>query len=258
MVYTIVDDIEIYCDMPRGRGNGKGEVLTLLIHGAGGSSRHWEPLLEQLPAQFYPLLIDLPGHGRSGGTVPHSIDDVALLLEHFLERLEITQPFWCIGHSVGGLIAQYFAMRFPERVERLVLIATAARMRMHPDFVQSASSGRWNLEAFRPSFGADVPLDKQNLVLYEYLHTRLDAINTDLMGAGTTDLRQEISALVVPTLVIIGDDDVIVSPRHSRALAQALARAKLLVIANGGHYVHVEQPQRVAQEIDRFMKERVL
>jgi len=252
MAYILIDGVNIYYDIPRGRGNDKEQVLTLLIHGAGGSSRHWEPLLAHLSQQFCPLLIDLPGHGLSGGTVPTSVGQVVTLLEHFLQQLEVKQPLWCIGHSMGGLIAQCFALRFPLRVERLVLIATAARIRLHQDFVQSTLIGHWDLEAFRPSFDADVPMQIQNLVLYEYLKTRVDDGCTDFMGLSTTDLRQEVSALTMPVLIIVGDDDVIISPRHSRALSQALAHATLLVIPNAGHYIHVEQPQRLAHELDQY------
>lgn len=254
MTYILVDGIEIYYSMPRGCPNDKAQVLTLLIHGVGGSSRHWEPLLAQLPERFCPLLIDLPGHGNSGGTIPHSVEQAATVLKHFLLLIAVQKPFICIGHSMGGLIAQYFALRFPSSVERLVLIATAARIRLHPDFVQSALTGHWDLEMFRPSFGANIPLDIQNMVLAEYPKMRINA-GADLTELGTSDLRQEVAGLTMPVFIIIGDDDVIISPRHSRMLSQALAHATLLVIPNGGHYVHAEQPQRLAQELDRFLQE---
>jgi len=257
MAHAFIDGIDIYYDMPRGRGNGEEQALALLIHGAGGSIRHWEPLLAHLSPQFCPLLIDLPGHGRSGGTVPGSVEQVVAFLDHFLQQLEVKRPLWCIGHSMGGLIAQCFALRFPSWIERLVLIATAARIRPHTDFVQSALTGRWELEAFRPSFSMDIPMRVQNLVLYEYPKMRVDARCMDFMGLGATDLHQEVSALHMPALVIVGDDDVIVSPRHSRALSQALVHATLLVIPNGGHYVHVEQPESVARALNQYVQEAI-
>jgi pimeloyl-ACP methyl ester carboxylesterase len=257
MAYTLVDDINIYYDMPCEPGDNRDLVLAVLIHGVGGSSRHWEPLLARLPKQFCPLLIDLPGHGRSSGTVPRSIEEATTLLDHFLQKLEVKQPFWCIGHSMGGLIAQYFALRFPSRVERLVLMATSVRVRLHNDFVLSALSGHWDLEAFRPSFGANIPIEIQNLVLNEFPKVRVATNSTDFMGASGFDLRQEIAVLTMPALVIAGDDDVIVSPRHTRMLAQMLPHATLVVVPHGGHYVHVEQPQYVAQTLACYMQETI-
>jgi pimeloyl-ACP methyl ester carboxylesterase len=255
MAYAQVDGINIYYSMPRGAAKYKEQVLALLIHGGGGSTRHWEPLVAQLPAQFCPLLIDLPGHGHSGGTVPHSIEQTAILLDHFLQSLAVKQPLWCIGHSMGGLIAQYFALHYPSYIERLVLIATAARIRLHRDFVQAALTNQWNLELFRSSFGPDIPLDIQNLVLHEYPKMRAAHADVDFMGLNAIDLRPEVSALQIPVLLIVGGDDVIISPRHARTLFQALPHATLLVIPDGGHYVHVEQPQRIAQILAQLIQE---
>jgi pimeloyl-ACP methyl ester carboxylesterase len=258
MAYICVDGISLYYDMPRGRGDKVDDIFAMLIHGGGGSSKHWEPLLEHLPQQFCPLLIDLPGHGHSSGTVPHSVPEATTFLEHLLQQLEVQQPFWCIGHSIGGLIAQYFALRFPSRVEQLVLIATSARIRLHPDFIKSALSGLWDLEMFRPSFGADIPIEIQNLVLNEYPKLRVDASSMDFMGASAFNLMQEIPTITLPVLVIGGDDDVIVSPRHTRMLAQALPEATLLTIPHGGHYVQVEQPKYVAQIIAHYAQEQYI
>lgn len=255
MAYAQIDGINMYYSMPRGRGDMQEQMLTLFIHGGGGSSRHWEPLLAHLSDRFCPLVVDLPGHGRSGGTVPSSLAQTVTLLAHLLQSLEVQRPLWCVGHSMGGLIAQSFTLQYPSFLERLVLIATAARIRLHSDFVQAALTGQWNLDVFRPSFGPDVPLHIQDLVLHEYLKVRVDASCTNFMGLNTIDLRQEVSAIRIPILIVVGGDDVIISPRHSRMLSQTLAQATLLVIPDGGHYVHVEQPQRIAQNIDQFMQE---
>src|SRR5436305_6926666 len=107
-MHILIDDIEIYYEAPHGFLTGGEQVLTLLIHGVGGSCQHWQPLLPYLLDEMCPILIDLPGHGRSGGTVPSSIDDTALLLDHFLTRLGVEQHIYCIGHSLGGMIALRF------------------------------------------------------------------------------------------------------------------------------------------------------
>ena len=120
----LVGDIETYYEAPHGLLTGGEQVLTLLIHGAGGSCQHWQPLLPYLSDHICPLLIDLLGHGRSGGTIPSSIDDAAIFLNRSLAQLDVEQSLYCVGHSLGGMIAQRFAMLFPERVAKLALITT--------------------------------------------------------------------------------------------------------------------------------------
>lgn len=256
MAFIVVDNTHIYYAMPRGRGNGKDQVLAFFIHGGGGSSRHWEPLLPHLPQQFCPLLIDLPGHGRSEGVASCSVEHTADFLDRFLKQLVGQQPVWCIGHSMGGIIAQCFALRFPSSVKALVLIATATSIRFHTDFVQSAATGHWDLEVFRPIFHSSVSLDLQNLVLAEYPKLRIDA-TADISMLGATTFREELSTLTLPTLIITGDDDVVVSPRHSRTLSHILAHATLVILPGGGHYVQVEQPQQMARELERFLHGQV-
>ena len=252
MTHILVDDIEMYYETPHGFLDGREEVLTLLIHGAGGSSQHWQPLLPYLIDKMCPILIDIPGHGRSEGIVPNSIDDAALLLDHFLTRLDVEQPVYCVGHSLGGIIAQRFAMLFPERVARLALITTSARIQIHIDFLEAALTGRWNLDAFRLCFSPDIPKEVQDLVLNEYTKMRLASDSAAFMNLENVDLRGKVSTLTVPTLIITGDDDVIISPRHSRFLHKEIPYSTLMVVPHGGHYVHVEQPERVAEALNRF------
>lgn len=249
-MFIVVDGVETYYEMPRGNPRGK-QFPALFLHGAGGSTQHWGPLLNVLPSQLSPLLVDLPGLGQSGGMVPDSIDDAVDFLDHFLVLLHVEQRLVCVGHSLGGLIAQRFALCYPARVERLVLIATAPRVHPHPDFLQAALAGHWDLESLRPGFGPDVPREVQDLVLNELPKTRLGRSATSFMG--DLDLGGQVSALNMPTLIVTGDRDVIISPRHSRILSQKIDRSTLSVVHGAGHYVQVEQPEQVSKAINQFI-----
>ena len=249
---TLVDGIETYYELPRGSPLGKGQMLTLFLHGAGGSSQHWGPCLAYLSECVCPLLIDLPGLGRSGGTVLATVGDAVRFLERLLAQLGVAPPIACVGHSLGGLIAQHLALSAPSQVRRLVLIATAPRIRPHPDFLHAALSGRWELDLLRASFGSGTPREVQDLVLNELPKTRLSEGATGFMDE--PDLREQVPALsAVPTLIVAGDDDIIISPRHSRFLHQKIAGSRLLIVQGGGHYVQAEQPELVADAISQFI-----
>jgi pimeloyl-ACP methyl ester carboxylesterase len=73
------------------------------------------------------------------------------------------------------------------------------------------------------------------------------------MGISQVDLTKAISALRVPTLILSGDDDVIISPRKSVVLHQQIAGSRLVNVLAGGHYLHVEQPEVAAAEIRDFL-----
>jgi pimeloyl-ACP methyl ester carboxylesterase len=127
MAYTLADNIAIYYEAPRGLLTDRGQVLTLLIHGAGGSCQHWQPL----------------------------------------------------------------------------------KMRVAGDCL-------------------------------------------DFINLSNLDLHGNLSTLTMPTLIITGNDDVIISPRHSHLLHREIPSSTLVVIPDGGHYVHIEQPERVAGILNHF------
>jgi pimeloyl-ACP methyl ester carboxylesterase len=251
MAYALVDGISVYYEFHHGRPRDAGQVHTLFLHGAGGSSQHWARLVAHLDDCVCALLVDLPGLGRSGGRVPETVAAAARFSERLLSELRVPPPIICVGHSLGGLVAQRLALGSPELVAGLVLIATAPRVRPHPDFVRAALTGDFDLEALRASFGKGTPRAVQDLVLSELPKTRLPEGATSFMD--DLDLREEISALSVPTLIVTGDDDVIISPRHSRWLHQRIAGSTLLVVPGAGHYVQVEQPEQVALALNRFL-----
>ena len=251
MAYTLVDGINVYYEFHRGRAGAPGQVLALFLHGAGGSSQHWAGLVDHLADSVCALLVDLPGLGRSGGRVPDTVAAAASFVGRFLSQLGVTPPIVCIGHSLGGLVAQRFALSEPAWVAGLVLIATAPRVRPHPDFVRASVTGDFDLEALRASFGRGTPREVQDYVLGELPKTRLPEGATSFMD--DLDLREEVPSLSVPTLIVTGDDDVVISPRHSRWLHQKIAGSTLLVVPGGGHYVQAEQPELVARAINQFL-----
>ncbi|MBE9043746.1 alpha/beta hydrolase [Pleurocapsales cyanobacterium LEGE 10410] len=248
-----VADYEVNYQAPQGLPSSDAESLMLLVHGAGGSSRHWQPMLSQLDSKLFPLAVDLPGHGATSGTVPNSIEAVADFLAAFLTALNLEQQICYVGQSLGGLIGLQFALTYPQRVERLVLMTTAAKIQLHPDFLASALSGEWDLATLSQSFAPEIPETVKNLVLNEFRHTRLDLDAADFMGISQVDLSDAIITLEIPTMILTGGDDVIISPRKGRLLKKQLPNARLVNIPDAGHYLQVEQPSEVAREIEGFL-----
>jgi pimeloyl-ACP methyl ester carboxylesterase len=248
-----VADYNVNYQAPQGIPKSHTQPIMLLVHGAGGSSRHWLPMLSQLNSALYPIAVDLPGHGETSGTVSNSVEVVAEFLDNFLTALNITQPIYYVGQSLGGLIGLQFALSYPQRVRRQVLMTTSANIKLHPDFLNSALSGEWDLATLRQSFADEVPESSKELVLNEFKHTRLSLCAEDFMGINQIDLSEAIASIKIPTLIITAADDVIISPRKGKLLLKQLPNARLIDIPGAGHYLQVEKPTEVAREIEGFL-----
>ena len=107
---------------------------ALFIHGAGGSHLSFPAALRQLPS-ISPILVDLPGHGRSPGAGRASIADYALDIVALLDALAIDSAIM-LGHSMGGAVAQWLALEHAARVDALVLAGTGARLPVNPALIQ--------------------------------------------------------------------------------------------------------------------------
>lgn len=258
-----VGSIGVHYNAPWGLPHKSGDLMTpqkvvMLVHGAGGSSRHWEPMIKFLGLggdnqQWFPIALDLPGHGATEGYVPDSIDAVATFLKAFLDELGINHPICYVGQSMGGLIGLQFALSYPDSVERLVLMATAARIQLHPDFLGQALTGEWDMTFLGQSFHPEATEDSKELVLGEFQYTRMPSDASDFMGVTSLDLTSAISSLQIPTLILTGDDDVIISPRKSSILQRQISSSRLVTVSGAGHYLHVEKPAKVAEEVRHFL-----
>src|SRR3989304_2398911 len=105
----------------------------VLLHGYGGQARQWKYQLQEFSFSNRVIALDLRGHGRSDKpdcqyTMPLLLRD----LEIALAELNVGERFILVGHSFGGAIATEYAVIHPERVEKLILIATAAEFRLNP------------------------------------------------------------------------------------------------------------------------------
>jgi pimeloyl-ACP methyl ester carboxylesterase len=251
MLRVAVDGFRLACSTPRGLPRPTDPAI-LLVHGFGGSSAQFEELVRRLRPGLVPVAVDLPGHGRSDGLVPPSLDALTDVVAAFLTAIGIQRLACYVGHSFGGLIGLEFAHRHPTRLDRLVTLASAARLRLHPDLLEQAASGRWDVARFEPSFARGVPSERRRAVLHDLTKLRLGLDRDTLRKLGEA-AATDVAAVRVPALCVVPEDDVVLAPRHGAALAAALPDARLVGVPGAGHYVHVEQPEAVASAVNAFL-----
>ena len=235
------------------RGNVSNAPPLVLVHGAGGTHMHWPAELRRLAATTV-YALDLPGHGQSPGAGCTTITDYAQTVIAWADALELP-GFVLAGHSMGGAIAQTAALRQPERLAGLILVGTGARLFVSPAILDGlsrdyAATARLIAEWAYKRQAAPAVIDAY---VDAMLKIPVQVTHDDFIACNTFDLTAEVSQIQVPTLVIVGLEDRLTPPKLSRFLAQQMAAARLLEVAEAGHMVMLEQSAIVTGAVHEFL-----
>ena len=245
--------------------HGDGHPL-LLLTGLGYASWCWQRQLPEWSRSFRCIAVDNRGSGRSPKPPgPTSIEEMA---DDAAEMLDGRRAHVC-GHSMGGYLAQTLALRHPELVERVVLVATATG---GPDVVPTPPATReaWLENAERPpaEFArATMPLsfrprwtDEHPDEFEALLRDRLEFPTPTESWRAQYDAciewmsrRAPLEELTAPTLVLHGDADRIVAYENGRALAARLPSGRFETFDGAGHLLFIEEPQRFNAMVTSFL-----
>ena len=259
----------------------RGEGIPIVFsHGVTLAARTWSRQFEYLPGEgFRVVAFDHRGHGASvAGATGHSVENLAWDFRTVLEGLDLHDAV-IVGHSMGGIAAQAFAVQHPEvvkdRVAGIVLLSTIAstpladpraaglkRLVERLTGVMPDSSPIWatpnlGLLVARIGFGRDAKPSDVELVRQMMLDcpnaTRREAPKA-ILGV---DLTSEIVGIDTPTLVVSGTSDVITPPWEARRIASLIPGARCELLDGGGHMLMLEQPERLNSLIACFAREAV-
>jgi len=233
---------------------GAGSPAVCLVHGTGGSSAVWAHQLDGLADLAHIVAVDLPGHGRSDGTIPKRIEDAAAVIAEFLDALGIARIV-IGGHSMGGAIAQQFALSYPGRVDGVILVGTGARLRVLPRLLDLlARDNAKGVELLMSlAIGAKAPPDLRTALHRSTADNPPGVVLGDLQACDVFDVMGRISAVQAPTLAICGEEDQLTPPKYSRFLGERIAGARVVVVAGAGHYVQVEKPDETTAAMREFL-----
>lgn len=239
--------------------SGEGEDTLLLIHGFGGDKNNWLFVQPELAAKFRVIALDLPGHGGSSKDVSAlaSLADFAELCGRFVDEIGC-EKVHVVAHSFGGAIAIAFALRYPQRVQSLTLIAPAGIgievNRSYIDgFVKSQRSR--DLKRILQLLFADPAVMTADMVESIIRYKRLDGVALALEAlkerffddpAELASLPQHFNELDCRTQILWGEKDHIIPLNN--AVAEGLS-APVKIIPNAGHMPHLEAFKQVATSI---------
>jgi pimeloyl-ACP methyl ester carboxylesterase len=257
---------------------GRGEQTILWIHGLGAC---WQTWLENLPhfARGYRnLALDLPGFGRS--EMPSqdiSIERYAEIVQDFMDELGVDRAI-VVGNSMGGFIGSELAIRYPERVDRLVLVSAAVfwqeyrRARPLIAFAQATETAagralvggtpaivrRPRARAAALAFGGfryphRIPRELQVEVLLTAKRTA--GFVPALAALGNYPLREELPRIQCPTMVVWGTDDTLVSVKHAHELEALIPNSTKVIFERTGHVPMLERPARFNRVVEEWLSE---
>lgn len=225
----------------------------VLIHGAGGNLYHWPPGLRRLSGHDV-YALDLPGHGKSEGPGRESVESYMQVVYDWARALDLP-PFVIAGHSMGGAIAQTFALRYPEMLRGMILVATGARLRVHPKILDGI---RIDMNAVGEmlvdwAYGQKATPKQKRQFLNQFNSVDPEVMYDDWAACNVFDVRDRLPAIEIPTLVISGSMDVMTPEKYGRYMAERLPNADFALIEGGGHMLMQEQPQMLINAIRGFL-----
>lgn len=244
----------------------------ILVHGLGDEADTWRHVFTPLATHYHVFAIDLPGFGRSDKPkVDYSPSFMMSTIIRFIDQLELDNPI-LMGSSLGGMLSHGIAITYPEKIKGLILVGGAL---LQPNPTQDLSLrlmqmpliGEWLYTRLRKNPKA--AFDSLKNVYYQlaslpkadqdFLFTRVNqrVWSDDQRRAYFSILRnmfpwvkeiqrllpQELSQLILPTLVMRGDFDILYSQENAEQLANIQPNTTLTTIKNTGHLPHQEDPE---------------
>ena len=254
------------------RDEGDGPPL-LLLHGLTASLFSWDRCAAILARDFRVIRIDLPGHGLTGPDPAgrYGLAELAALVASLLDALGIERAS-IAGSSLGGAVAWHVAAGFPERVDRLILLAPIGYpmpgrlpwpLRLLADPIAGPVLSRFAprrefMKRLMATYGDRARFDPEDADRQFQLFRRSgnrEALGAFLRGGRMPDPRPLLARIAAPTLILWGSADAIAPPALAERFAQDIPGARRAVIAGAGHAPMVELPEATAAAMRAFLAE---
>jgi 3-oxoadipate enol-lactonase len=245
---------------------GSGDVIVLL-HGLGGSSNTWAPLMPTL-SRFQTIRLDLPGSGRSHRVEgPISIDSLVSAVERVMTALSISKAH-VMGHSMGTIIASHLASK-TKLVRSLLLFGPllcppeSARANIKARAVKARTEGVVGMQAIADALvqaSTSTESKQKRLASIAFVRESLMRQCPDGYARNCDALADaqaaDASRIACPTLLVTGDEDVVSPPQAVRSMSEKIAGSRLQVLRGCGHWTTIEMPDECANITRQFYNQR--
>jgi pimeloyl-ACP methyl ester carboxylesterase len=255
---------------------GQGQPVFILLHGFGASLFSWHAVMEPLSTYGQVIAYDRPAFGLTErplkwtGQNPYGPEANEALLLGLMDHFGIQKAI-LVGNSAGGTLSIQFTLKYPQRVQALILVDPAVYENGGPAWVRILGNTP-QMQHLGPLFVRSIQKSGLNLIrtawhdpakitqaTWDGYTKPLKAEHWDqalwffTMASRDTGLLEHLQDFKVPILVITGDDDRIIPTADSVRLAGELPGAQLVIIPQAGHVPHEEQPAAFLQAVETFL-----
>jgi pimeloyl-ACP methyl ester carboxylesterase len=258
---------------------GEGPAL-LLLHGLGCDHTTWAPVIHDLAKRYTVIAPDLLGHGQSAKPrADYSVGGYANGMRDLLTVLGIDKVT-VVGHSFGGGVAMQFAYQFPERTERMILVApgglgpevspviraitlpgfhTAMGVATLPGLRHVGMAGLRALSRSKVPGVHDLSEVANIYASFRDPHARAAIRHVvrsvvDLRGQIVTMVDRAYLTTAMPMLVVWGADDIVIPVKHAENAARIAPGAVVEILSNAGHFPHKDHPERFVKAVNTFIR----
>ncbi|TFH07459.1 MAG: alpha/beta hydrolase, partial [Candidatus Thorarchaeota archaeon] len=160
------------------------------------------------------------------------------------------------GHSMGGMLAQLFALRYPDLISGIILVGTGARLRVAPFIFEAIDN---NFEEYVEGAGNFMFYEDASKELIEASKKEISKckpaiIRRDFAACDGFDIMEIISEISLPTLIIVGEHDIMTPVKYSKYLHDSIPNSTMHIIEKAGHSVMLEQPSEFNDHVKDWMK----
>lgn len=263
MPIQTINNIPIYYEQ-----HGHGENL-ILIGGMTSDHQVWKSAVRLLSSHFRVLIFDNRGAGQSGSPdYPYTIEMMAKDVIELMHFLHISRAH-IVGHSMGGAIAQYIALAHPEKINKLILASTRAKISVIGDLVFSMReklqargiSDDMLAEYIMPFLFSEMFLkNKMNIKGFAQWTAQnpfpqtAAGFRNQFHATKTRDFTDQLHKIIAPTLVIVGMHDILVPVEYAKHFSEQLKNSTFVALKECAHMPHVEQPNIFFEHVITFLR----
>ena len=247
------------------QGNSDG-VPVIFLHGITDSWHSFESVLANLPSSIHAFAISQRGHGDSERPVQnYTPKDFAADIAEFIKQKKLSQAF-IVGHSMGGVNAQQFALDYPGLTKGLVIIDSDPSFKNNPgmpEFYQEVlklegAIDRKFMDDFQKATLAK-PIDSVyfNLLVDEGIKVPASVFKAAFEGLMQVNFTEHLKNINAPVLILWGNKDTFCTFKGQEQLVNNIKNSRLIIYGNTGHALHWEEPKKFAEDLMNFIENAI-
>ncbi|HEY2979705.1 MAG TPA: alpha/beta hydrolase [Anaerolineales bacterium] len=246
---------------------GRGKPV-ILLHGYQGSWGLWQQTMGYLGAFYRTYALDFWGFGESGTKQQtFAVQDFVNLVDQFMEQLGIARaPL--VGHSMGGTVSLMVAMKYPQRVQKVVVVGspiTGSSLFIFPKafgyrpFGWLTYHNIWIYKSFYRLLAPYYSKDPKwpDMMDRDISRTTLESFFASIGSLRRTDLRPSLYQVTAPVLGMYGDKDIVVNPNQWKPLQEGIPNARIQRFPRSGHFIMLDEPEEFSRRLKTFLDEEL-